>query len=118
MKPGFSFPRRFAVSVLHAALIIMAVILAILHQVALAQLESASVNGTVSDPTGAVIGDAKVVLHSAATGVDKTTTTNGAGRYVLIDIAPGTYSLLVSAPRFNTSPRSDLPLSVNHTPAV
>jgi hypothetical protein len=72
-------------------------------QVALAQLESASINGTVSDPTGAVIGDAKVVLHNAATGVDRTTTTNGAGRYGLIDIVPGTYSLLVSAPGFSTA---------------
>lgn len=118
MKSGFRYPRRFAVSVLHVALVTMAVILAILPQVVLAQLESASINGTVSDPTGAVIGDAKVVLHNAATGVDKTTTTNGAGRYVLIDIAPGTYSLLVSAPGFSTASRSDLTLYVNQTAAV
>ena len=37
MKSGFRYPRRFAVSVLHVALITLAVILAILPQVALAQ---------------------------------------------------------------------------------
>jgi hypothetical protein len=56
------------------ALLILAVTfitLGILPQSALAQLESATINGTVTDPTGAVIGGAKVTLHNVGTGVDK-----------------------------------------------
>ena len=43
MNSGLRYPRCFAVSVLHVALIALGVILAILPQVALTQLESASI---------------------------------------------------------------------------
>ena len=40
-----------------------------------------AINGTVRDASGAVIPDAKVVLHSAATKLDLATITNSSGAY-------------------------------------
>jgi hypothetical protein len=90
-------------------------VLGVLAQTAFAQLASATLNGTVTDPTGAIIAGARVVLHNVATGVDRTTTTNNVGRYVLIDIVPGTYTLQVSAQGFNTASQPEFTLYVNQT---
>jgi len=56
--------------------------------------------GQVTDPTGALVPQAKVELRDTATGAVRTTTTDSAGQYALAQIAPGTYSLTVSAHGF------------------
>ena len=84
---------------------------------ALAQA-SATVNGTVHDSSGAVIPDATIVLHNRGTNLDRNTTTNSAGFYVLADIQPGEYDLTVSKDGFKTSQRSDLSLDVNQTSTI
>src|ERR1700761_2055004 len=60
-----------------------------------AQLSSAAVNGTVRDATGAVIEGAKIGLRETSTGAQRSTTSNSAGDYAFIDVAPGTYTLEV-----------------------
>jgi len=52
-----------------------------------------SVAGLVSDPTGAVVPGAAVTLTDATTGASRTTTTNDAGRYILVNVSPGKYDL-------------------------
>src|SRR5882724_7479138 len=44
-----------------------------------AQLSTASLSGAVRDSSGAVVPNVKVVLKNVATGVENTTTSNGAG---------------------------------------
>src|SRR6266849_6783612 len=61
---------------------------------------SGSVQGTVSDPSGAVIPGATVVATNVATGVKTTRQTTGAGLYVISPLAPGNYTLSVSAAGF------------------
>jgi len=56
-----------------------------------AQLSTASLSGAVRDSSGAVIANVKVVLKNVATAVEHTTTTNGAGAYLFLDITPGRY---------------------------
>src|SRR2546421_11944965 len=51
--------------------------------IAQAQIATASLNGTVTDPSGALIPGASVSLKNVATNVERTTTTNSAGQYVL-----------------------------------
>lgn len=67
-----------------------------------AQLSSASLNGVVRDPTGAVVPNAKVSMTGIDTGVVRTTTSNNAGEYVFTSINPGRYSLEASAPGFSS----------------
>ncbi|HEY3838922.1 MAG TPA: TonB-dependent receptor [Bryobacteraceae bacterium] len=69
--------------------------------VSLAQIGgSGSIEGTVTDPSGAVIAGATVTATNVATSVQTTRQTTTAGLYVLTPLPPGEYSVSVSAPGF------------------
>jgi len=59
-----------------------------------------TVSGTVTDPTNAVVPDATVTLTDTSTGQARTTTTNTAGRYIFINLNPGTYNLSITKQGF------------------
>lgn len=63
---------------------------------------SGSVQGTISDATGAVVTNAGVILHNSATGVDQKSTTNGSGFYRFTAVAPGDYTVTVTRNGFKT----------------
>jgi vitamin B12 transporter len=60
--------------------------------------ESATVAGTVTDPSGAAVGFAAVTLHQIAGAALLTTTTDTSGHFLFLDVAPGNYFLDASAP--------------------
>lgn len=62
---------------------------------------SASVQGKVSDSTGAVLVGAKVIARSA-TGTTVTAATSSEGKFVLRGLTPGPWDIEVSAPKFET----------------
>ncbi len=64
---------------------------------------SASVQGTVTDPSGAVIVKATVTLHNSETGVDATSSTNNSGFYRFSSVAPGNYSVITKLTGFAPS---------------
>ena len=72
-----------------------------------------SVVGSVSDPSGALVPGAAVVLTSKETGLSKDTTTDDNGRYSLINVLPGKYDLKVTAKGFRTVTESDFEVSPN-----
>lgn len=78
----------------------------------LAQGERGSLNGTVTDPTGAVVPGAKVTATNVATGVETTGETTEAGVYRLMYLPPGTYRLSVAAPGFRTAVRENVVVRV------
>jgi outer membrane receptor protein involved in Fe transport len=80
-----------------------------------AQINTASINGTVRDTSGAVIPGASVVLHNVDTNVDRTSLTNDVGNYSFVDILPGHYTLSVSKPGFQTRTQAAFTLNVNQT---
>ncbi len=61
---------------------------------------TASLSGTVSDPTGAAVPNAHVVVHSLATGADRNVDTDAAGLYAVPSLEPGDYSVRASATGF------------------
>lgn len=71
----------------------------------------ASLAGTVLDPTGASIPQATATLTNAATQAIQTSTTNDTGAYHFNELAPGRYSLVVSAAGFKTNNVTDLALA-------
>ncbi|MEZ5351830.1 MAG: carboxypeptidase regulatory-like domain-containing protein [Bryobacteraceae bacterium] len=83
-----------------------------------AQGERGTFNGTVGDPTGAVIPAATVKARNTATGIDITSETTSAGVYRMPYLQPGTYTLSVSAPGFKTAIRENVILSVAQTLTV
>src|SRR5438477_7186812 len=80
-----------------------------------AQIATASLNGTVSDPSGAVIPGATVNLKNVATNGERTTNTNSAGQYVLVNISPGRYTLTVHKDGFSTVAHPEFTLQVNQS---
>src|SRR6266436_877795 len=65
-----------------------------------AQTFRGSINGTVVDPSGAVVPNAQVKATEAATGIDHTTVTTSEGQFSFQDIPLGFYKVTVTAPGF------------------
>src|SRR5258707_10246922 len=61
---------------------------------------SAAITGTVTDPTGAPIAGAQVVVTQDATAVARATTTNENGAYNVPSLLPASYSIRIQAPGF------------------
>src|ERR1700761_7472854 len=74
---------------------------------------SASLSGTVSDPTGAAVPNAHVVVHSIATGADRAVDTDGAGLYAVPALLPGDYSVKASAAGFSNDTVPSVTLNVD-----
>ncbi len=69
--------------------------------VSLAGAQSASqLNGSVTDSSGAAVAGAKIALTSAATGLQRSATSNGSGLYQFLDVPPGDYRLETTASGF------------------
>src|SRR5947209_12674242 len=62
---------------------------------------TASIQGTVTDPTGAAVGNANVTLTNTNTGTTRTTVSDGSGLYALPNVPVGPYSLTVEAQGFS-----------------
>jgi len=71
-----------------------------LSAAAFAQFTS-SVQGVVQDPTGAGVGKASVQLTNDATSAATTTTTDDAGNFRFVSLAPGNYTINVEASGFS-----------------
>lgn len=67
-----------------------------------AQNITGTITGVVTDPTGAVIRGAHVVVHNIDTGVDSQTTSNASGLYRIAYLPIGRYSETVSYEGFGT----------------
>ena len=63
---------------------------------------NAAITGTVTDPSGAVIAKANVVMTQIGTEVKRTATTNSNGQFNVPSLQPATYRLSVEAAGFKT----------------
>jgi hypothetical protein len=69
---------------------------------ALAQVDTGSISGTVSDASHAVVRAAAVKVVNEETGVSLAVLSNSEGRYVVPNLRPGRYSVNAKAPNFQT----------------
>src|SRR5438034_362224 len=58
------------------------------------------IQGTVTDPAGALVPGAKVVVKNVDTNVEVTLVTNGSGFYLAPELVPGRYTVRVESPGF------------------
>src|SRR5579871_5070046 len=64
---------------------------------------AATLNGTVSDPTGALVPSATIVVHNDDTGADvRSVATTGTGSYNITNLPAGHYTVTVNSPGFQT----------------
>src|SRR5271165_978081 len=78
----------------------------------------ASIDGTVTDSSGAVIANAKVSITNDATNVTKTAVTSSAGTYTVTDLIQGTYTVKVESPGFQTSVHKGVTVEVARAATV
>jgi Carboxypeptidase regulatory-like domain len=77
-------------------LLMLSMCLALSATLCLAQsTNTGTVVGTVTDPSGAVVGGANLTLTDKTTNTVRTTTSSDTGRYVFTNVNPGTYDLIV-----------------------
>jgi len=65
------------------------------------QAETGQIAGTVPDPTGAVIPNAKITVKSVTTGLERQTVTTSAGTYAVTNLQPGRYMVTAEASGFS-----------------
>jgi hypothetical protein len=93
-------------------LLALAVVLAVSFS-AFAQSDTASLTGTVRDPSSGSVPNATVVVKNEATGIERRATTNESGYYIVSNLPPGFYSVAVEAPGFKKFEKTNNKLDAN-----
>ena len=78
---------------------------------AFAQIQNGQFTGTVTDPTGAAIANAKITVTNPATNLNVSTATNASGNYTVKELPVGSYKLTVEAPGFKTVSNTNVPIN-------
>lgn len=89
-----------------------------LSAVCLQAQTSAALSGVVTDPTGAFVADAAIILTNVQTNAQRSAKTDPQGRYSFVQLQPGTYQIKASATGFADAAVSDVRLLVNTAPTV
>src|ERR1700730_5021712 len=69
-----------------------------------------TIRGTVTDATGAVVPNAKVVITDLQTNIDRELKTNNDGNYEAFGLKAGSYKLVVTMPGFATEEITNIAL--------
>ncbi len=76
---------------------------------------TSSIQGTVTDPSGAAVAKAIVAAKNLATGEERTVSTDESGSYALPSLTPGQYRIEAKAPGFQGFVASGLQLEVGRS---
>src|SRR5260370_30069591 len=77
------------------------------------QAVNATLLGTVTDASGAIVAGAKVTSTEMKTGVSRSTTTNDSGNYAFANLPPGLYEVATEKQGFKKAVRSGVDVVVN-----
>jgi hypothetical protein len=76
------------------------------------------INGTVTDPSGAVVSGAAVTLINHATGLTQHSKTTGGGVFTFVSLNPGQYQVTATAKGFDTVSENNVLVSVDQVTVV
>src|SRR6266404_2814544 len=93
-------------------------LVAVLGITASAQLPTSTLNGSVTDPRGAAVANAKVSIVNQATGAVRDTSTDTAGFYSVTNLLPADYTLHVETPTFAKAEVKNIRLEVGRSSTV
>jgi len=80
---------------------------------ALAQAVFGNIVGTVTDPSGAAVPNAKVTIKDVGKGINYSLVTNPTGNYAQTHLVVGNYEVRVEAPGFETSIQQNVAVEVD-----
>jgi hypothetical protein len=89
-----------------------------LSQLALAQQTLGSIEGTVTDSSGAVVQNVSVKVHSAATNLEVTAASKSDGSFSIVDLPIGTYEVTFARDGFQTAVYPQIIVQGNRTATV
>jgi len=96
-------------------LAVLGISLLAVTNVSFGQDTNASLTGTVTDPSGAAIPNAKLTIVNEATGFQSAAVSDASGEYSFHNLTPGIYDLSVSAAGFKSTAEKGLELAVNQS---
>jgi hypothetical protein len=108
--------QSFANRVSRGLLVSMAAL--VLTSMASGQLNQGSIAGNVTDPTGALVGGAKLTAKGEQTGSVYQAVSSNAGFYRFPNVSIGKYDITVSAPGFKTTTLTGIEVQVATTAAI
>jgi hypothetical protein len=85
----------------------------LVSQLSYGQAVNATLLGTVTDATGAVVANAQVTALETGTGSSRTAQTNASGNYTFPNVAPGNYLITVEQAGFRKETRTNIAVDVN-----
>ncbi len=77
-----------------------------------------ALSGRITDPTGAVVPNAEVVIRNENSGAIQTARTDNSGRYAFSGLAAGLSSLTISSPGFKTTRRTGIYIGPGSNPEI
>jgi carboxypeptidase family protein len=95
-----------------------AFLVALMAVPAMAQKITATIRGTITDSTGAVVPGAKVTVRNEGTGLNRVSESNSDGIYSFAELPVGSYRIEVEKAAFKSATRSRITLNVADTRAV
>src|SRR5207253_7759989 len=95
--------------------VLLALLMTLIAAPVLAQSDRGSITGSVTDPSGAVVPNAKVTATNLDTSEVRETTTNGEGSYTLPELKAGRWRISVEAQGFKTATVDDYKVAVQVT---
>jgi hypothetical protein len=93
----------------------LAIVSCVLFSLSLVAQSTSSLQGTVTDPTGAVVPGAQVHVRNMDTGLERSVVTDSAGKYLVASVPPGRYTVDVQAQGMQKQVFTGVVLAVNRT---
>src|SRR6266540_1112905 len=87
-------------------LALVAFVFLLITQFSFGQARIGTIQGTVKDPTGALVPDATVIVTQPVTGYKQTAQTDQQGTFKLVNVPFNTYKIRAEAPGFQASEQS------------
>jgi carboxypeptidase family protein len=94
------------------------VLLIMFNGVVSAQVTTGIISGTIQDSSGAVVPHAMVNVRQTATALNRSTETDGEGRYRISELPLGEYEVVVSLSGFATQTQKGVTLTVGREAVV
>ena len=96
----------------------MACLVLLMTSSATAQINTATIVGSVSDQTGALIPGATVTIENVATQAERTAETDGVGNYSIESLPPGEYNMSVESTGFKRTEQEGVRLFASDRPKI
>src|SRR5437868_3725295 len=108
MSSNFGFPRPIETRLIFT-IIALVIVAASIPSAGQTTISTGSIQGSITDPSGAVVSGARITITNKATGQVITTSSSSAGTYASGALIPADYVVRVEAKGFRTS---ELPVTV------